>query len=83
MLCAELDFAEFDTAVAGNGFAATDRGRGYTRLVSYSEIEALLESAGYSAEETDYDWGGAENPAVGEAAEDPPRFASEPGFYIE
>jgi len=60
MLCAGVDFAEFDTAAAENGLAAADWGRGgYTRFVSYREIEALLESAGYSAEEIDYDWAGA------------------------
>jgi len=56
MLCAGIGFAEFDTAAAENGLAAADWGRGgYTRLVGYYEIEALLESAGYNAEEIGYD----------------------------
>jgi len=69
MLCAGVDFAEFDAAAAENGLAAAGWGRGgYTRFVSYREIEALLESAGYSAEEIDYDWAGAGNPADVETA---------------
>jgi hypothetical protein len=61
MLCAEID-------LAGNDFTVSEEGRGYTRFVSYYEIEALLESAGYSAEEIDYDWIGAEDPADAETA---------------
>ncbi|GBU22425.1 hypothetical protein R80B4_02334 [Fibrobacteres bacterium R8-0-B4] len=73
MLCAEFDFAEnasaeaglFDTAFAENSFTVADGWRGRTRFVSHREIEALLESAGYSDEEIDYDWAGAETETAG------------------
>jgi len=65
MLSAEIDFAcgslaktgGFYTAFAGSGFAMTGAEPVHTRFVSHHEIEALLDSPCYRAEETDHDWG--------------------------